>query len=791
MFVMKRRRHRAIALMMTLLVTMLLLMLTSAFFSVNTDQIRMQRNGEMAQRASAAALSGLEYARMRLEADSLWGIPDQGRAHSRSTEALRIVEQDNLVVGGLKTFVCVGVLHGTESHFQINLVEPGSLLADLPAGRVSDRAIAQDPAGSIGGWSKELLPRRDLSLNYLNAGTFFPPLKAATFTAPERTVLPGQVLLQVRGYCRGAVRTLEVNFAGERQTEAAVQSGGVLAMDFDASTPDARWRVQSVVWDKNRIESTGKMILGGIPNAPRLLFDHWNKGVAASQSKIQTSPGIQSVSEDPSGGLDIVFTTPPDDIVVPPAQAHANGAFKANSGVAGVTDLTKDSVESQLSKSTYHPVTLPGGVYEFTNHETVEVGGTVYHKKIMDGGTTVATIRDHKLSFMEGVRVDFTGSTTIRAQGATTPSVQVGYHKDGWLPWNSKGSFLKVNQGDLTIDGSLTGNGAVMTTGNSTSEGSISLQGKSQMSSDPDSGVTMFAERNIRVGAPDASSAEFFHFDLAAISQGMEAYVASTGASWDSGSNPLSRFADLGQDQNLHTQGGTSAISDASVLGTSIKTSPVTANLPELKAQLESTFPVLSNPAAQAELQGLYNQFMDGLPGVVEPGMTVGRYIRLREFAREMQLADDRGDPLPTSDLANPDVSNWARVDKNNARINDQLKAEISYFHRKAGNVGKTLKQLIKAPNASNPDNNPLTGEMNVRDARWTGLMYARGSVWVDSGGGRLDVRGSLVARNDVAVTNSTGVTTVYDPRYLNGLTRYSVASKDFTKLAYEFYRVR
>lgn len=784
-----RKRRKAIALMMTLIVAALLLMLTSAFFSVNTEQIRLQRNSEVTQRASAAALSGLEYARMRLEADSLWGIPDQGRAHSRSTDVFRIVEEDNLEIGGVKTFVCIGVLSGTESHFQINLVEPGNLLLDLPGGRVADLAIAQDPAGSVAGWSKEALPRRDLSLNYLNAGAFFPPLKNAR--TPERTLLPGQVLLQVRGYCRGTVRTLEVNFAGERQTEAAVQSGGVLAMDFDSSAPGARWRVQSVVWDKNRIESTGKMILGGIPDAPRLLFDHWNKGVAASQSRIQTSPGIQSVSEDSSGGLDIVFSAPPDDLVVPPAQAHANGTFRANTGVADVSDLSKDSAESLLSKSNYHPVTLPGGVYEFTNHETIQVGGTVYSQKIMDGPTTVATIRDHKLIFTEGVRVDFTGSTTIRSQGANTPSVLVGYHPDGWLPWNSKGSFLKVNQGDLVIDGSLAGNGAVMTTGNSTSEGSISLQGKSQMSSDPDSGVTMFAERNIRVGAPDPSSAEFFHFDLAAISQGMEAYVASTGASWDDGSSPLSRFADLGEEQNLHTQGGQTVIDDSSVLDTSIKTAPVNANLSELKAQLESTFPILANPAAQAEFQGLYDHFMNGDPGVVEPGMTVGRYVRLREFAREMQLADDRGEPLPTSDLADPNVSNWAQVDKNNARINDQLKAEISYFHRKAGTLGKTLKQLIKAPNAGNPDNNPLTGEMNVRDARWTGLMYARGSVWVDSGGGRLDVRGSLVARSDVAVTNSTGVTTVYDPRYLNGLTRYSVGNKDFTKLAYEFYRVR
>ena len=172
--------------------------------------------------------------------------------------------------------------------------------------------------------------------------------------------------------------------------------------------------------------------------------------------------------------------------------------------------------------------------------------------------------------------------------------------------------------------------------------------------------------------------------------------------------------------------------------------------------------------------------------GVINPGLAVGRYLRLREYLRDLQGASDAGRPLPTAS-----DSPWGDLTARNEVLNDQLKAEISFFHRKAAADNRSLSNLIHDNRSTNPSDNDLTHSMNARDARWTGFLYARGSVAVDSGGGNLDLRGSLVARNDMAVTNVTNVISIYDPAYLKSASQFMVGNKLAVKLWTDFYRLR
>jgi len=783
-----RSQQRGIALFLTLVVTSLLLMMTTAFLCNTQDQLRLQRNSERGLKATQAALSGLDYARMRLEADPRWGIPKAGKNRSYTIPGLRILEDDKIGTGADRSFCCVGVLDQGQSHFQINFWEAGKVLANQANGRIQAGAIEANPLGNLASWARESLSLGDVSLNYLNASAFSGSLMAP-LQAPQRTLTTRQCLLQIRGYSKGELRIVEVNLGAEKPTESSFQAGGILAVDSTGN-----WRIESLVAGKNRVESGGDMIVRGSPSNTRVKFT--GGGVGASNGDIKSSGlGILNVLDMGDGRLGINHKDVPVDLNLSPANSNAGGSFKPNSGVGTPVDLSPSATESLLNRSNYTPKSMPGGTYTFVGPNAISINGApAQTSQLKSGSTVVAKIENYKLMFQDKFRLDFSGPTTIKATGGITPSVLMGYDKNGWLPWNSEGTFIKVDGGNLLIDGSLAGKGSVMATGNSTTQGSIIMNGKSQMSADPDSAVTLYAERNIKVSPPNPASAEFFSVDMAAISQGMRAYAPGAGP-WTVGTKRLNEFANLAAaDQDSHTQGGTTPVTDANVGSSSIKTALIGNNVLDIKNELGAQFPVLAaDPQAQLEYDRLFDMFTTpGDPSITGLGMTTGRYIRLREFLREMQRAHDAALPLPTADTSSPGVSAWADVTKNNEQINDQLKAEISYLHRQHWALGfSSLRSLVSAGNADDPDSNPLTSSMNNRDARWTGMMYARGSVAIDTGGGSLDVRGSLVARNEVAVSNATTVKTLYDPVYLDSLVQFAVGNGLGTKLTTYFYRSR
>ena len=795
------RRQRAIALVLTLVLSSLLLMLTTAFFSVHLEQIRFQSQTQESHLARQAALSGLDYARMRPEADPGWGTPKGGKNLALSIPGLRIYEDDRLGAGSAsspKSFACVGVLGNGDSHFQINLWQPGEPLATLNDGRFHDASIAAAPLAPPASWTLEPLQPLQVSLNYTQASPFSNSCPSPGFS-PNRTVIPGEALLQIRGYSGGVVKTLEVTMGVERQTEASFQCGGTLAVDTGSGT----WFINSVVAGKNRVESGSKMIVNGQASTPNVRFLAAN-GVAASNAAIQASSGgVQQVLDLGDGQMQINMVDTPDDLAVGAANSHSNGKFDPNSGEGSPPDLSPSSVQAMMSNSAHSSYTMPGGRYEFTAPNAISInGGPPQVGDFRSGPHRIGKIENYRLILEDRKQVEFSGPTSFSAPAGVKPSILLGYDNHGYLPWDSEGTFIKVTNGNLDIDGSLSGKGSVMTTGNSTTAGSILMRGKSQMSADSDSDVTLYAERNIKVTPPDPTSADFFSVDLAAISQSMNAYAPGAGP-WNSGDRPLNQFASLsGADQDLHVQGGNDPVDDASIGTGSIKRAPINNNLPELKAELEAQFPVLLDPTdgpqAQVEFNRLYDMFMDDTqpmhPSITEFGMSAGRYVRLREFLRELQRAHDAGDPLPTSDLTStvPPPSSWANVTLNNEIINGQLRAEIGYYHRQFAGLGfSSLRAMMTHASSDNPANNPLTASMNARDARWTGLMYARGSVVLDTGGGNLDVRGSLVARNEIAVTNATQVSTVFDPVYLQNLSRFAIGSGMGLKMTTYVYRMR
>jgi hypothetical protein len=786
-----RRGRRAIALIMTLMVTSVLLMMVSAFFNLNRDQIQMRRVGEQAVRAQAAALSGLEYARMRLELDTNWGIPGAGCARNISSAGLNVYEDDTFTAAGVDTFCCVGVLDGGQSHFQINLVAPngGYGINSLNAGRVIAQNVENNPRGGLAAWGRETLPGLETSVNYLNSiSSFYPPVfSLSPNVGPMRTVTPKSCMLQIRGYYHGVVKVCDVSLTAEKPTDAALQAGGQMAMDINYNK-NGRWYIRSLDPAKNKIQADGDIIVRGSDETdPGMRFQSGN-GSATSSGRIMTATSAVSSIDDPHDGTLKINGQSGTNVDVDQASATTGGKMRPSAGVSSVTDVTAATVESQLNNPSFTQLALPGGHYEFKDRATITLPDGSEVSQIRRNGKIVARVEDFKLVFSEGVSVNFQGPTTIDSQGAK-PSILMGYNTNSltssFMPWNSAGTFLKVTNGSLNIDGSVGGKGSLMATGNTTNQGDVIMRGRSQLSVDPDAAVTVFADRNIKVSPPDPTSARFFSNDLAPITIAMRNFAGAHDiTNWSKGSRPLNDFASLGADQDYLTQGGKSPVSDQRISTDTIKTSPVNANLSDIKAALVANFPIIDqSDQAAAEFNSMYDKFMNG---VADPGMTVGRYLRLREFLRDLQSAHDTHSPMPSAA-----TSDWGNLTLRNEALNDQLKSEISFFNRKATAQDRSFQNLINDTRSTNPTNNDLTNLMNARDAKWTGFLYARGSVAIDSGHGDLDLRGSLVARNDMAITNVTNVVSVYDPAYLRSASQFMVGNRLANKLWCDFYRIR
>lgn len=768
-----------------------LLTLLSAFFSNNIDQVNFRTVDEKRLRAQQAALSGIEYARMRLELQPRWGLPGQGLSRNLQTAGLRVFESDQELVAGRPLFICVGLLQDGASHFQLSLMAPGGSVADLSNGCLSDRSIASNRSGPYTSWSRSTLKASDISINYLNSPAWAPSLLVGAGASGLRGLSGANCRLVVRGYCHGKTAIADCTLEPDTISNSVFSAGGSMAIDQD---PSARWNLESTRVGKNQIEANGQMaIRGADAGHPGLFFVRG--GAANSSDQILVSQTqLGQVSDLGDGRLNIPLGT---TVPVNPTAARAatQGVFRPEEGVSPLGNLGTSEVEGVMAARAAHQVTLPGGQYRFTSDHTIDGPAGSFSDALVVGGQVVARVRDHQLIFSKGFQVTFDGSTTISSSGGAKPSLLIGYENSqpstSWLPAQGEGTFLKVNQGSLDVDGSIAGQGGIMATGTGPQQGDIIMRGRSQMSATPDAPVTLFAEKNIKVSPPDPTQADFFSIDLGPLSSALKTYAAAHTSSdpdfdpWSQGDAPIETFTNLGVvRQNRLTQGSDNAVSDASVNSNSIKTSAITqTDLGQLKSALAEKFPVLGGPDDDPMAMQARANYDEIFQQMSTPRMSAGRYIRVREYLRELQKAANGGGPLPA-----PQDTGWSDFGQLNEVINDQLKAELSFFDRKSKELQMSFRAM--ANNGSNPTQNPLTSTMNERDSKWTGMMYARGSIWIESGDlsakGSLDLRGGMVALQDMVVSKVKAINTVYDPAYLRQLSEFRVGQRIGNKLRVE-----
>jgi len=802
-----KKRRQGIALILTLMIATLLAMLAAAFIGVNQSNIRLITSQELQRKAFEAAQSGVDYARMRMERCTTWGEPTlhdpEVPGGPDVPEVIQVFESEAGVAPNV-TYQVVGVLKGGESHFQLAFRSPtlnNITLNDLPAseGVFDDPSIAADPLGGPASWTPAPLLRENISINYINVSSWVqadlqPPANTTTRTLPK-----GGCRLMVMGYCRGVRRRIEVSFGQNALTTCAVASGQDTVMAM-ATNSSGKWTIDSAKSDSNEVRSNGNFYVSGHYTNPRVVF---RDGTAPDAGSARASDNCYitnnlTVALESDGDVNVTTSVSnTSQAQRAAAGSAAKGEFLVGSSGTSIPPVTAADVEA-LGQTTYNKSILDGD-YVFIGPNAVRhvQSGTTYTNSIPSstGGGTAVYLNQGKFIIPTDHRVTVNGDFSVSNNvTGLVPTVAIGYNSLGTLPMasGSKGGVFTV-KGDVEVDkGSVVGRGSLVASGGTGGDGNIRIAGKSDMSADPDMGVTLFSNDNVEI-RPPVNATSIKEPDWQVFKAATETLAPPE---WGPGGAKLNKWTNLNAaEKQAHT--GSVSLSDANVTAPTnttgqIRTTDVTTAVGNLSTSgsvvnaLVNEYPFVvdainsGNTTFGTHLQSMLDAFTtgNGTAGVgnvtvnATAGMTPGRYLRVREWleANEKFLSNNPGatDPDPATDawidLADPTT---------NSLIGHKVVSQFDYYERQKGNCGgnvTNLRDLLGS--ASYPIVTPTA------DAVFRGMIVSKRNIFCQLGGGQFFVDGAMLCDDTLAVTNATSIYTYFNPAYVDALVKQLYGSK-------------
>lgn len=489
-----RSEQRGIALASTLLATMLLLTLAGAFLNIQRANLQTQNQSEHSRQATELAQSGLNYALMRLQQDSVWDIPAAARV-TLDTSALKVTERNGCAIGS-----------SPQGTFQISF---------------QDQRFQDDQLPEV----FRLESRPELkSVNRLNAAYSSGVQPAQNL----RNTPPGAANLMIVARSGSTRIQLDVMIAKRYLIDASMLSQADLGIQVND-----HFSLQSRDASTNKIRSQARLL---IPEAARIQL---NQGSALTPETILLG---HNLSANLSPTLTLSLSSPSADLGASPAQRSAagltsNGRYQPNSSeVVHIPNLAPGDLRQPVAT----PKTVKGGTYHFTaanrvlywpdaGHNVNDTAtATEYTDFIPDTSNTQALpLQDYRLEIPDDTRVTFQNDTSI--SGRQPPTVGMGY-VDGALTPDSLAS-LQVS-GDLKLDGAVVGSGTLITK-------NLEARGKSQLATTPDLQVTLYAEQKIRLTSAAPPYQAVTSVDWDALHVAIQGYDDMTAGDQYTGSNGL------------------------------------------------------------------------------------------------------------------------------------------------------------------------------------------------------------------------------------------------------------
>ena len=708
-------RSKAMALIIVLIVAALLSMLMIAFMRVSHSNFGLARRSDASLRATQQCLTGLDYARNRMQHRRDWGLSALGARQQVVAEPfLRVYESGSSVAN--------------------NLVE----------GEIDDR--------------------QHFKLHWLNNLDGPTTVNYPSFSRRKLDIPPRTALVVVDGYDDQTHRHLEVLLRTRFFSTSPLTSGSDLVMTTEAASLEHHLNFTNPTQENNAVRSRATTLM---PKADQLTFGSTAKsGLVAGKSDVVLGADI---TIDHSTGKLQTFSNG-QSMASASQSARASAESQSNASMQPGRDQQAPALDSsQLRQSGPSVSHLPSGRYAFTgpgevayySSPTSSTPDKVYVGAIYDNGAKTgpkgseAVVLD-QFKFMPQGRLETNGDVSLSSERRwLVPQLSLGYGPDGSLARTVNSSSGWQVNGQITVEGNLAGNGELVAKG---SNGSILVQGKTQMAQSPDSGLAVYADQGVRVNPPgdglksrsdifDKNDFDFFSRvmkdDKYSFSGSPDIGYPQHADEWDS---PFGAM-DVVARQNLKVG------KDEGQLSGGIGQSPVIRDLGlpmgEYERDILPKIPGWANgetpggrPLRPEEIQAV-NDFIKYCRDepVTVPGITVGRHVRIKEFLRSCDMHSSGGDAswFNIADVT-PDNPTNAKVGTIVRNLAESLFEEGEHHEPKLEVLGQIAADIYTN-----------WGDKELPDISFRGLVYS-GKNFYAAPSRSFKLRGTIASHDGASV---------------------------------------
>lgn len=483
----------------------------------------------------------------------------------------------------------------------------------------------------------------------------------------------------------------------------------------------------------------------------------------------------------------------------------------------GGAEATIPKLDAEKLSSPTKQFTLPSNTLTFNTRETAP--GKVVHE-LLDGNNTVLASYDGgavgNRVFQWGdsptnpaVTFDLEGRVMKVAENVELQTedkfilrgTNSGNTEDSGQPTlilgnEAAGASIKAN--GIQVRGSVGGRGALKA-----GKGNLNIRAKSSLSTTPDFGVALHAEGDVVLSKPGSSKSDGIPSDWDAFAKALKSQEESEIDSWagqdEATKNELTaEFSQVVLSRPGRSRAGSDQIwlgltknfpadevaketyedwvrrPRKPVMGKDPNYEPPEAPPhPEVPVLDEEGNPitneegeVVTQPDPEWEWTPPEPEDVELVPAVpAGPGMSVEKYVRMREYLKTLKDGNPDKTWLRSSD---PTVESARRRDALNL-----VKNQLSSFQLAAGQIAEekngqvtlSWRKLSEYFSGKNPFLSGYSADMSFR-----GLIYAGGDFIFDTKKQGFEIEGALVAHGDIRITDATGAKFIYNSDLLEKL---------------------
>jgi len=470
----KKDKNSGIVLISTLFTLIFIFIIATTVLITSKQAIRWSGSYKHRQLAINAAMSGMAYAKMRIQEYDAYGGLWQG-AHTEDPEKENpgyAAEWKNPKISSTSGFTVVEHFRGGGKGW----VE-GTMSGDGPVSKFFIY-FAAPPSTKFNDKDVGIVTAKYLSLN--NSNSFDEATNYFVDGTTEYKKVPYYTShIIVQGQCAGASRHVEVMML--KLPNKNYDSVGISNNDFIIRLidfPSRVWNVSAEMGLPALIRSKGNLSVSSedSTNQPYTGFVQFNNGRAKVEGEVTVDPKY----EEPVN-LGLIGNQKDIKRHIPNLTFQEDNQTDPQNLPAGEYEFTKDLDDNILVKYTVNGVTTPYSLLAGARNE-IEPKDDLHQTlmKIFSFGKSKIsdTEVEYKILINEPIRVlskdtgnDIFKDFTIQSDSTIQLSLNMNSTED-------KPIYISSDAGDINIKGELVGEGSVHSGGN------ISFQGRSQLSSD-------------------------------------------------------------------------------------------------------------------------------------------------------------------------------------------------------------------------------------------------------------------------------------------------------------------